>query len=255
MPRQKRKESSTKIYNVTIKGANSQCMFYDAEDHEKFVEALDSACAKCDVRLGARVMMINHVHLVVHAELENMARFFKSVGARYVYYFNDKYTRTGPLWNARFYSDPLETEEAYKQATAYIYNNPVAVRIAETPDVYPWSNFLKLQKGYDPAGREALAEAGDPDEILEYALVYSEEKKRVNCESAENDDGKVYFEDNDLIPYLKKFIGDVSITDIINMGDKVQRQILESMLDLGSNAKQMERITGIALGRIDTLLA
>ena len=255
MPRQKRKESATKIYNVSIKGANSQCMFYDGDDYDKFVTALENACAKCDVRLGARVMMINHVHLVVHAELENMARFFKSVGASYVYYFNNKYVRTGPLWNARFYSDPLETEEAYKQATAYIYHNPVAAKIAETPVEYPWSNFLKLLKGYDPAGRQALAEAGDPDDILNYALVYSEEKKRANCESAEDDDGKAYFEDNDLIAYLKKFIGDVSITDIINMGDKVQRQILESMLDLGSNAKQMERITGIALGRIDAILA
>ena len=255
MPRQKREESSTKIYNVSIKGANSQCMFYDGEDHEKFIEALENACEKCDVRLGARVMMINHVHLVVHAELENMARFFKSVGASYVYYFNHKYVRTGPLWNARFYSDPVETEEAYKQVTAYIFHNPVAARIAETPIKYPWSNFVMLQKGFDPAGRKALAGAGDPDEILEYALVYSEDKKRENCESAENDDSEPHFKDEDIIAYLKKFTGDVSITDIINMGEKVQRQILENLFDLGSCFTQMQRVTGIALGRIVALLS
>ena len=255
MPRQKRKESSTKIYNVTIKGANSQCMFFDGDDHEKFVEALDNACAKCDVKLGARVMMINHVHLVVHAELENMARFFKSVGASYVYYFNHKYVRTGPLWDARFYSNPLESTEAYLQATAYIYNNPVAVKIAETPIEYPWSNFVMLQKGFDRKGREALAEAGDPDEILQYALEYSEGKKRVNCESDAKDESKTYFVDDDLIAYLRKFIGEVNIANIINMGDKIQRQILESLLDLGSSVKQMSRVTGIALGRIVALLA
>ena len=255
MPRVKRKESSTKIYNVTIKGANSQCMFFDGDDREKFLDALDNACAKCDVRLGARVMMINHVHLVVHAELDNMARFFKSVGASYVYYFNHKYSRTGPLWNARFYSDPLETDEAYRQATAYIYNNPVVVKIAETPIDYPWSNFRALFKCFDSKGREVLAEAGEPDEILQYALDYSEEKKRENCDIAEKDECKVHFKDDDLITYLRKFIGGLSITNIVNMGDKVQREILEGLLELGSSAEQMSRITGIALGRIVALLA
>ena len=257
MPRQKRQESSTKIYNVSIKGANSQCMFYDSDDYEKFEEALDNACAKCKVRLGARVMMINHVHLVVHAELENMARFFKSVGASYVYYFNHKYVRTGPLWNGRFYSDPMESDEVYRQATAYIYNNPVAVKIAETPATYPWSNFIMVQKGFDRRGREAMAEAGDPDEILQFALDYSDEKKRENCEDNDDadDDKNVYFEDDDLIPYLRKFIGELSITSIINMGDGVQREILGSLLELGSSLKQMSRLTGIALGRIVALMA
>ena len=254
MPRTKRKESETKIYNVTIKGANSQLMFYDEEDREKFLAALERACEKCEVRLAARVLMSNHVHLVVHAELGNMARFFKSVGASYVYYYNHKYARTGPLWNARFYSDPVETEEAYKQVTAYIYNNPVAVKIAETPDVYAWSNFRAVLAGDDPHARAAMAEAGDVDEILQYALDYSEAKKQENCEGGAENACMEHFSDDELATFIKDLIDGASITNVVNLAEKTQRDILKNLLDLGSNAGQMSRVTGIALGRIDALL-
>ena len=263
MPRTKRKESETKIYNVTIKGANSQLMFYDAEDHKKFLAALERACEKCEVRLAARVLMSNHVHLVVHAELGNMARFFKSVGASYVYYYNHKYARTGPLWNARFYSDPVETEEAYKQATAYIYNNPVAAKIAETPDVYAWSNFRavtdgddpRATDGDDPRARAAMAEVGDPDEILQYALDYSQAKKLENYETASKDASNECFTDDEVAAFVKNSIGGASITNIINLGEKVQLNLLKGLLELGSSVCQMSRVTGISLGRIDALLA
>ena len=255
MPRTKRKESETKIYNVTIKGANSQLMFYDAEDRKKFLAALERACEKCEVRLAARVLMSNHVHLVVHAELGNMARFFKSVGASYVYYYNHKYARTGPLWNARFYSDPVETEEAYKQVTAYIYNNPVAAKIAETPDVYAWSNFRAVLAGDDPHARAAMAEAGDVDEILQYALDYSEAKKLENYETASKDANNECFTDDEVAAFVKNSIGGASITNIINLGEKVQLNLLKGLLELGSSVRQMSRVTGISLGRIDALLA
>ena len=243
------------MYNVSVKGANSQCMFYDSDDYETFAAALEMAAELCDVRLGARVMMINHVHLVVHAEKENMARFFKSVGARYVFYFNRKYNRTGPLWNGRFYSDPLESLEAYQQATAYIYNNPVAAKIAETPIDYPWSNFRAVYERRDTSTRETIAEAGDVDEILQYALDYSAERKRRDLELVSKTADNELFKDNDLIAFITDFVGGASITNIINLGEKVQRDLLKNLLELGPNVKQMSRLTGISIGRIEALLA
>ena len=255
MPRVKRKESATKIYNVAIKGANSQAMFYDDDDREKFIKAIDDACKNCDVRVAARVLMGNHVHLVVHAELDNMARFFKSLGASYVYYFNQKYGRTGPLWNARYYSDPVEEIEAYMQVSAYIFNNPVAAKIAETPLVYAWSNYRALVSGLDARGREAIEEVGDADEILAYALDYSEAKAKENCEFRLEIVPKARVGDVDLIEFIKDFLGAKSVANVANETEETQRSLLENLLDLGSNIGQMSRVTSISRGRIVSLLA
>ena len=254
MPRTKREESATKIYNVGIKGANSQAMFFDEEDREKLLEAIEVASENCEVGVAARVFMSNHVHMVLHGELDNMARFFKSIGARYVGYFNRKYGRTGPLWNARYYSEGVLTPEAYQQVTAYIFNNPVAAGIAKSPFEYAWSNFHALCNGDAPHARALLAEAGDPDEILLYALDYSEAKLAENPASALEVFPKIRVCDMDLIEFIKDFFKGRSVAHVVAESEEEQRDLLENMLDLGSNVNQMSRVTGINRGRIVALL-
>ena len=255
MPRVARVESATKIYNVGIKGANSQAMFFDDEDREKLLAAIARASEKCEVGVAARVLMSNHVHLVLHGEMDSMARFFKSVGASYVCFFNRKYGRSGPLWNARYYSEPVLTREAYMQVTGYIFNNPVKARIVKTPLEYAWSNICALRNGDDPRGRALLQQVGDPDEILQYALDYSEAKNEENCTSELEVFPRTPVGDVDVIAYVKEFIGGLSVANVVNVDAGEQRNLLEDLLDLGSNIGQMSRLTGISRGRICSLLA
>lgn len=235
MARTKRKPSVTKTYNVAIKGADSQVMFLDDDDREKFLEALDDACEKYEVGVAARVLMSNHVHLVMHGELDMLARVFKSLGASYVGYFNRKYGRTGPLWNARYYSDAIESTEAYMQVTGYIFNNPVAAGIVKSPVSYQWSNFKALRNGDDPRARKLLDEVASSEEILQYALDYSkaksDEKGACVCEIVP----RTRIGDVDVIEFVKDFAGTASFTDVLNKDVKLLRSLVENLLDLGSN--------------------
>ena len=254
MPRTKRRASATKIYNVAIKGANSQVMFLDDDDREKFLEALDGACEKYDVGVAARVLMSNHVHLVLHGELDMMARVFKSLGASYVGYFNRKYGHTGPLWNARYYSDPIESTVAYMQVTGYIFNNPVAAGIAKSPTDYIWSNLRALLDGDDPQGRKLLEEVSSADEIHQYALDYSEAKSEEMSACVCEIVPRTRIGDVDVIEFVKDFVGTANFTEALNKDAELLKNLLENLLDLGSNVNQMSRVTGICYGRIRNLL-
>lgn len=55
----------------------------------------------CAVR--AYVLMTNHVHLLVAPMTEGATgRVMQSPGRRYVRYINDRYRRTGTLWEGRY---------------------------------------------------------------------------------------------------------------------------------------------------------
>ena len=255
MPRQAREESDTKIYNVGIKGANSQAMFLDDDDREKFIDALKDASEKYEVGVPIRLLMGNHVHLMMHGELDAMARLFKSLGASYVGYFNRKYGRTGPLWNSRYYSCPIVTTEQYMQVTGYIYHNPVKALLSKTPLEYAWSNMRALHNGDDPHGRALLAEVGDVDEILQNALDYSEGKLAENGFFDLDVFPRLRVCDADLIEYAREFLGGKSATNAVREDEEVQKSLLRDLLDLGSNVNQMSRVTAISRVRICALLA
>ncbi len=57
----------------------------------------------CNVH--AYVLMTNHVHLLMTpAASGQIARVMQSLGRRHVRYINDRYRRTGTLWESRYKS-------------------------------------------------------------------------------------------------------------------------------------------------------
>lgn len=65
----------------------------------------------------------------------------QTVGRAYVRYFNDRYERTGALWDGRFKATVIESERYLFTCMAYIELNPVRAGIASRPEEYVWSSF------------------------------------------------------------------------------------------------------------------
>ena len=110
LARQTRKECSTNIYHVGLKGENSQTVFFDNEDRVQFLQTLSYSSEKYESGVAAWVLMSNHIHLLLHGKLENFTPMFKSIGASYTKWANTKYKRDGSLWGGRFYSQGVVTE-------------------------------------------------------------------------------------------------------------------------------------------------
>ena len=65
MPRQARKQSSTRTYHVVIKGADRQLLFEDVDDYVKYLDFLAYYKQECQFELWAYCLMSNHVHLLI----------------------------------------------------------------------------------------------------------------------------------------------------------------------------------------------
>ena len=84
MPRSARKQSSTGIYHVMLRGINQQDIFKDEEDYLRFLSVVKECKEVCGFELYAYCLMTNHVHLLIKVGKEPLELIFKRIGCRYV---------------------------------------------------------------------------------------------------------------------------------------------------------------------------
>ena len=85
--------------------------------------------------------MSNHVHLLITPnELASPGALMKAVGERYVRYFNQRYNRTGTLWEGRFRSCLVQDDAYLLVCHRYIELNPVRAGMVRDPSLYAWSS-------------------------------------------------------------------------------------------------------------------
>ena len=108
-----------------LRGTNKQLIFVESSEYARFLAVLGEVKSLSGFKLFAYCLMENHLHLLMKEGAEPLSQVFKRIGARYVYWFNLKYERCGHLFQDRFRSEPVETDEYFLMALVYIYQNPV----------------------------------------------------------------------------------------------------------------------------------
>jgi len=146
MPRKARKLSSTNIYHVMIRGNRKQDIFLEDEDRFRFVKILKKVKLKGEYELYAYCIMSNHVHLLIKEKDEQISRVMKRINISYVNYFNQKYRQIGHLFQGRYKSEPIESENYLLSVLSYIHNNPLNAFIVKNLEEYPWSSYYLYTK-------------------------------------------------------------------------------------------------------------
>ena len=129
--------------HVIQRGNDRQAIFRAEEDYDYYLEKLGDAAERHHCDLHAYVLMTNHVHLLVTPHGENgIGKTMQTLGRYYVQYFNQRYRRTGTLWEGRYKATLIDSEQYLLTCMRYIELNPVRARnIAKHPSEYPWSSY------------------------------------------------------------------------------------------------------------------
>ena len=142
MPRQPRPVIAGQPMHITQRGNNRTVTFVAPDDYGRFTQILRVASERAGCVVHAYVLMTNHVHLLVTpSDASGPARLMQSVGIRYVRYFNDRYGRTGTLWEGRFRSARITSSDYFLSASRYIELNPVRAGMVTHPDQHAWSSY------------------------------------------------------------------------------------------------------------------
>ena len=86
--------------------------------------------------------MTNHLHLLITPEDKTqLTKFMQSLANRYVRYFNAKYRRTGTIWEGRFKSCLVDSDDYLFTLYKYIEMNPVKAGMVKDIADYKWSSY------------------------------------------------------------------------------------------------------------------
>ena len=126
-----------------IQRGNDRCaMFAAPVDYKFFHDCLTNACVRHRCLVHAYIFMTNHVHLLMSPQTAHgIGRTMQSLGRRYVRYFNDKYRRTGTLWEGRYRATLIDSQSYLLRCYRYIELNPVRAGQATHPGDYQWSSY------------------------------------------------------------------------------------------------------------------
>jgi putative transposase len=128
--------------HVVQRGNNRSQTFFATEDYREYLRLLRIASARYETRIHAYALMTNHVHLLLTPLLPSgVSGLLQYVGARYVARLNARLERTGTLWEGRFRSSPVASDNYCLACYRYIELNPVRADIVKDPAEYPWSSY------------------------------------------------------------------------------------------------------------------
>jgi len=86
-------------------------------------------------------LMDTHYHAqVTPSKADSLPRMMQRLGRRYVRYFNDRYRRTGTLWEGRYQSSLICDERQWFVCLRYVELNPVRAGMVSLPGDYEWSS-------------------------------------------------------------------------------------------------------------------
>lgn len=154
MPRKPRTPSPTGIYHVMLRGINRSDIFIDEIDFLKMEKILRSIAKPVDkngnpkkpvCKIYSYCLMTNHMHLLIAEIDEPISNIIKRLGVAYVNYFNKRRKRSGPLFEGRFRSEPVEDSEYFVTLLHYIHYNPVKAGMTAKPGWYKWSSIHEYE--------------------------------------------------------------------------------------------------------------
>ena len=145
-------------YHIYNRGNSKQKIFLNEEDYDYFikclyccntyknftfrediikkgVDAFDFDREEAIVSIGAWVLMPNHFHIYIttshksdlwrNVEKNRISEFMRKLSTAYAKYFNAKYGRKGSLFEGKFKSVHIKTDNQAKYLFSYIHLNPV----------------------------------------------------------------------------------------------------------------------------------
>jgi REP element-mobilizing transposase RayT len=152
VPRAPRPQIPGGLYHVTTRGNRSCAIVRDDYDRRHFVGTFAKTVQRFGWLCHAVCLMTTHYHAYVETPEPNLAAGMQFLNGRFARDFNARYRLQGHLFERRYCSVVVETEEQGLELVRYIYSNPVRAGICGSALDWPWST-LGATIGRDPRPR------------------------------------------------------------------------------------------------------
>lgn len=139
MGRRPRRELSDGFFHATARGTGRIAIVRDDTDCEAFTTLLERVVRRWSWSLYAYCLMPNHYHLVLATSVDHLSMGMHALNGPHARRFNERYVRSGHLFQERFDARAVESETYLEEACQYVLENPVRAGLVAAPEDWPWS--------------------------------------------------------------------------------------------------------------------
>lgn len=136
------------IHHVWQRGNNKEYIFEDNKAKEFFIKQLKQYNKKFDYNILAYVVMNNHYHLLLQTFKDPIGKVMFNINNTTGKFIKDNLKYSGHVFQGRYNSKLVQTNEYFLWLIRYIHRNPVRAQICTKVEDYKWSSHFFYLRGY-----------------------------------------------------------------------------------------------------------
>lgn len=152
MPRRPRLAAGDLAYHVLNRRVGRLPLFEKPADYAAFEKILAEAHHRTRLRIAAYCLMPNHWHLLLwprqDGELSEVLRWI-TVTHTQRWHVHHHTAGTGPVYQGRFKSFPVQTDAHFLTVARYVERNALRAKLVGRAEDWPWSSGWRRAQG-DP---------------------------------------------------------------------------------------------------------
>jgi putative transposase len=152
MPRRARSIQGGLVYHVLNRSNGKRTLFEKDADYAAFERILEQAHERTPLRILAYCVMPNHWHMVVWPDDgadTQVSEFFRWLTVTHAQRWHAHYrtSGTGHVYQGRFKSFPVDSDEHLYIVLRYVERNPVRANLVERAIAWRWSSAWRVARG------------------------------------------------------------------------------------------------------------
>jgi REP element-mobilizing transposase RayT len=155
MARKRREEVAGGIHHVYARGNDRQLLFWDDEDRLRYLKGLRAVVGRQGWRCFAFCLMDNHVHLLVQTPVPNLGDGMRLLHGGYALILNRRHKKVGHVFQGRFGSKVMRSDEQLWNTARYIQRNPVEAGLCRSALEWRWSSHRATVENAAPPWLDA----------------------------------------------------------------------------------------------------
>jgi REP element-mobilizing transposase RayT len=251
MPREARMKSKTGIYHIMWRGTGGQDIFHDDEDRIKYLDTVLKYKKRVNMTVYGWCLMSNHVHLLLREGNEDLSVTMKRIGISFASYYNWKYSIRGHLFQDRFRSENVETDQYLRTVVRYIHQNPLKAGIVDQIDRWKWSSCRGYYgKMVYPSGlldAEFISRMFSSDEEIQRKRFKEFNERRNDDKCLDDHVYKRRVSDDEARVEIRKVLGEVEIPQVKSLPSVKRNELLQKVKRIdGVSQRHAARILGVS---------
>jgi putative transposase len=144
MPRRPRVATGNFVYHVLNRAVGRSTLFETDDDYLAFLKVLRQARTKVDCRLLSFCVMPNHWHLVLWPKGDNdLSEFMRWMTVTHTQRWHSFHgtSGTGPLYQGRFKSFPIQADDHFYMVCRYVERNALKANLVRKAEDWRWCSL------------------------------------------------------------------------------------------------------------------